>query len=55
MSERELKIQIAFNSALYISVNEEPEILRLVFNDRFMFVSLDDLPIQFDKQSKRRL
>ena len=49
MSERELKIQIIFENALYISANEEPEILRLVFNDRFMFVSLDNIPIELGK------
>ena len=50
MSPRELKIQIYFKTALYISSNNEPEVLRLVFNDQFMFFSLDNLPIEFNDQ-----
>ena len=46
MTERELKIQISFDTAIYISVNDEPELLKLIFNEKFMFVSIDGLPIE---------
>ena len=55
MTERELKIQISFDTAIYISVNDEPELLKLIFNDRFMFVSIDGLPIELGYQDSRRL
>ena len=55
MSQRELKIQVYFKTALYISSNNEPDVLRLVFNDEFMFVSIDNLPIEFSQREGRML
>ena len=46
MTIRELSIQISFENALYISANEDPELLRVIFNDKFIFVGLNNIPIQ---------
>ena len=33
MTERELKLQIIFDTAVYVSMNGEPETLRITFNE----------------------
>ena len=37
-----------------MSSNEEPDTLLITFNDRFMFVSTDDLPMVVDETERRR-
>ena len=48
MTERELTIQLSFKSALYVSSSGEPDTLKVVINDKFMFVSTQDIPIELD-------
>ena len=55
MSAREFSIQIYFENALYISANEEPELLRVIFNDKYIFVGLNNVPIQMGETGFRRL
>ena len=50
MSARQLQIQILFENALYISASDEPELLRLVFNDQYMFIGLNGIPMEFPSQ-----
>ena len=55
MTPRELKIQIFFKTALYVSSGNEPEVLRISFNDKFIFVSQQDIPIEFNTGNLRNL
>ena len=48
MTKREIELQINFKTALYVSSNYEPDILRISFVDKYMFVGTNDLPIDFD-------
>ena len=45
MTERTISIQIYFQSAVYVSSNYEPDILRLSFVDKYMFTGTNYLPI----------
>ena len=55
MTPRELKVQIYFRTALYVSSVNEPEILRLAFNDKFIFVSKQDVPLELENKKSRNL
>ena len=55
MTERELKLQIMFDTAVYVSMNNEPETLRITFNDQYMFVSQDNIPMELSTETGRRL
>ena len=48
MTDREIAIQIYFESAVHVSSNYEPDTLRLSFVDKYMFVATNDLPINID-------
>ena len=49
MTKRAVTFQIVFQKAIHVSVNEEPDKLRVTFRDRYMFVSINDLAIAKDK------
>ena len=55
MTERELKIQIMFDTAVYVSMSSEPETLRISFNDQYMFVSQENIPMELSTEIGRRL
>ena len=46
MAERYLELQIDFTSPLYISTEEEPEMLEIIISDGSMFLSTDWLPLE---------
>ena len=50
MTKRYIKLQLNFETAKFISANEEPDRIRITFNDRFMFISEDDLTIRPTKE-----
>ena len=45
MTKRMITFQINFKTAKYVSAYEEPDRIRITFNDRYMFVSDKDLAI----------
>ena len=45
MDERSVRFQLKFKNAIHVSANSEPDTLRVVFRDRFMFVGVNDLAI----------
>ena len=53
MTERELKLQIIFDTAVYISMSGEPETLRITFNDQYMVVSQDNIPLELSTETGR--
>ena len=55
MAERYLELQIDFKSPLYISTEEEPEMLEIIISDGSMFLSTDWLPLELTQSSARRL
>ena len=55
MAERYLELQIDFKSPLYISTEEEPEMLEIIISDGSMFLSTDWLPLELTHSSARRL
>ena len=55
MAERYLELQIDFTSPLYISTEEEPEMLEIIISDGSMFLSTDGLPLKLTQSSARRL
>ena len=55
MTERELTIQLSFKTALFVSSSGEPDTLRMFINDKFMFVSTQDIPIDLDSRKERNL
>ena len=44
-----------FEEAVYVSANDEPDILKVTFIDRYMFVGKNGLPIEFGEEKRRRL
>ena len=56
MTKRSLNIQITFKTARFISMEAEPELLRLILRDRYLFVSNMNLPMAkaYKKKSKSR-
>lgn len=40
-----MRLKLTFNSAVYVSAQMEPDILEIVFRDRYLFVGLNDLAI----------
>ena len=58
MTKRSLDLQIAFENPMYISMEEEHEMLKVTFNGGFLFVSeegmLLDLPLEREVTSDRR-
>ena len=48
MTSREISIQILFQEAIQVSANEEPDILRLTFIDKYMFVGTNNVPIELE-------
>ena len=53
MTERELKLQIIFDTAVYISMSGEPETLRITFNDQYMFFSQENIPLELSTETGR--
>lgn len=45
MTKRSIRFELLFETAKYVSANEEPDRIRITFNDRYMFVSESDLAI----------
>ena len=44
-----------FSQAIYVSANEEPDILKVTFVDKYMFVGKNNIPIEFNQKQRRRL
>lgn len=45
MQKRQLRLQLYFDNAMYVSANEEPDQLRITINDRSLFVSTTNMPL----------
>ena len=52
MTKRYIRLQLNFETAKFISANAEADRIRITFNDRFMFISEDDLAIQPPKNNQ---
>ena len=55
MTAKTIHLQMIFDEAVYVSSNDEPDILRVTFVDRYMFVSKNGLPIEFEEEDRRSL
>ena len=55
MTDRQILIQIIFETAIFVSANEEPDMLKVTFIDKWMFVGTNNLPIEFDAGRRRQL
>ena len=47
-SERSMEIQMDFENPIYISIEDEPEVLQFICNDGSVFLSVDELPLQLE-------
>ena len=54
MTLRTVELQLFFEEALQVSANFEPDILRLSFVDKYMFVGTNDMPIEIDAETSWR-
>ena len=45
MTENTVNFELNFNSAMYVSYQVEPDTLKVIFRDRYMFVSENSLAI----------
>ena len=55
MSERLIQLQMIFEEAVYVSSNDEPDILKVTFIDKYMFVGKNGMPIEFADERRRSL
>ena len=47
MDKRSLELQINFENPLYISMDAEPNYLKVIIRDGSLFLSEDGLPLNF--------
>ena len=55
MTERMIKFRLKFKTAMYVSANEDPDILEATFRDPYLFVSTNDVAISKSKRRRRYL
>lgn len=51
MQKRELRLQLYFETAMFVSSQEEPETLQVTFNDRQLFTSTNNVPLAYGKEA----
>ena len=54
MTETSIKFRMIFEKARYVSAFTDPEILRVIFRDPYIFVSKTGIPIALKKPKRKR-
>ena len=55
MTERSIRFKLSFKTARFVSAKETPDILKVTFRDRYMFLGVNDLAISNGQDSRRDL
>ena len=55
MTEHMIKFRLLFRTAMFVSANEDPDILEVTFRDPYLFVSTNDVAIRKRKRRRRSL
>ena len=55
MTERSIRFKLSFKTARFVSAKETPDILKVTFRDRYMFLGVNDLAISNGQDSRREL
>jgi len=53
MTPRRLKFQLTFKTARYVSMQEEPDVLRIIIRDPYLFVSTSNLAIGRNEEESK--
>jgi len=54
MTKRSVNFKLQFSSAIYVSSQAEPDILKVTFHDPYIFVGVNDLAISKASSKDRR-
>ena len=55
MTKREVRLRLFFETAVYVSSKEGPDILKITFRDPYLFIGVNDLTINGPSESARVL
>ena len=55
MSERSVRFKLSFKTARFVSATNSPDILKVTFRDRYMFLGINDLAISNGQDMRREL
>ena len=55
MTEREVRFKLLFETAIYVSSEEGPDILKITFRDPYLFIGVNDLTINVHSESESKM
>ena len=55
MTKKSVRFKLRFKTALFVSSEEVPDVLKFTFRDKYMFVGVNNLPISNQPNSRRAL